>query len=80
MSLTFMSTPAPASSGERMGCARHQVPTHAVQIIGAEKVLYGSEGLWPQAVLHTYLTEREKGLILGGNAIRLLGIKKPTAC
>jgi predicted TIM-barrel fold metal-dependent hydrolase len=50
---------------------------HAARIAGAEKVLYGSEGLWPQSVLHTDLTEREKGLILGGNALRLLGIRQP---
>ena len=51
--------------------------THAAHLVGAEKVLYGSEGLWPQAVLHTHLTEHEKGLILGGNAIRLLGLQTP---
>jgi len=47
---------------------------HAVRIAGAEKVLYGSEGLWPQAVLHADLTEEERGLVLGGNAVRLLGL------
>ncbi len=47
---------------------------HAARIAGAEKVLYGSEGLWPQAVLHADLSAREKGLILGGNALRLLGL------
>jgi len=50
---------------------------HAAHIAGAEKVLYGSEGLWPQAVVHTDLTEDEKGLILGENALRLLGIRNP---
>jgi len=47
---------------------------HAVRVVGAEKVLYGSEGLWPQAVLHSDLTDSEKRLILGGNALKLLGI------
>lgn len=48
---------------------------HAARIVGAEKILYGSEGLWPQAVLHTDLSEDEKRLILGGNALRLLGLR-----
>lgn len=50
---------------------------HAAHIAGAHKVLYGSEGLWPQAVLHADLDEREKGLILGENALRLLGLQRP---
>ena len=49
---------------------------HAARIAGAEKVLYGSEGLWPQAVLHADLSEDEKRLILGENALRLLGIER----
>jgi hypothetical protein len=48
---------------------------HAAHIAGTQKVLYGSEGLWPQAVLGADLTEQEKGLILGGNALWLLGIE-----
>jgi predicted TIM-barrel fold metal-dependent hydrolase len=51
---------------------------HAARIAGAEKVLYGSEGLWPQAVLGADLTEHEKALILGENALRLLGIQRPS--
>lgn len=45
---------------------------HAVRVAGAEKVLYGSEGLWPQVLFHTNLTDSERRLILGGNALRLL--------
>jgi len=52
---------------------------HAAHIAGAQKVLYGSEGLWPQAVLGADLTEQEKDLILGGNALRLLGIERTSA-
>ena len=52
---------------------------HAAHIAGAQKVLYGSEGLWPQAVLVADLTEQEKSLILGGNALRLLGIERTSA-
>jgi len=48
---------------------------HAARIVGAAKVLYGSEGLWPQAVLHADLAEHEKDLILSGNALRLLGLQ-----
>jgi predicted TIM-barrel fold metal-dependent hydrolase len=50
---------------------------HAARIAGAQKVLYGSEGLWPQAVLGADLSEEDVGLILGGNALRLLGIERP---
>ena len=52
---------------------------HAAGIIGADKVLFGSEGLWPQAVLHTELADEEKRLILGSNALRLLGLPRPVA-
>jgi predicted TIM-barrel fold metal-dependent hydrolase len=52
---------------------------HAARIVGAEKILYGSEGLWPQAVFHTDLTEHEQELVLGGNALSLLGIQRPSS-
>jgi predicted TIM-barrel fold metal-dependent hydrolase len=48
--------------------------SHAVHIAGAEKVLYGSEGLLPQTVLDADISENEKRLVLGGNARKLLGI------
>ena len=51
---------------------------HAARIVGAEKVLYGSEGLWPQAVFHAELSAEEKRLILGDNALRLLGLPQPS--
>ena len=52
---------------------------HAVRHVGAEKVLYGSEGVWPQIVLTLDITEAEKRQILGGNALRLLGLEPPSA-
>ena len=48
---------------------------HAVHVAGVEKVLYGSEGLWPQSILQTDLSDDEKRAILSGNALRLLGLE-----
>lgn len=50
---------------------------HAVRVAGADKVLYGSEGVRPEEVLAADLPEREKQLVLGGNALRVLGIAGP---
>ena len=61
------------------GVSPEELIAHAAHIVGAEKVLYGCEGLSPDAVRHTDLTDDEKRLILGGNAIRLLGIERSMA-
>ncbi|MFP3896431.1 MAG: amidohydrolase family protein [Anaerolineales bacterium] len=52
--------------------------SHAVRHAGAKKVLYGSEGVWPQTILTLDLSKEERRQILGGNALRLLGIEHPT--
>ena len=46
----------------------------AARIAGAEKVLYGCEGLPPNAVCDSDLSDDEKRLILGENALRLLDL------
>ena len=51
-----------------------QLIEHGARIAGADKVLYGCEGLRPEAVLKTGLDEGAKRLILAGNALRILGI------
>lgn len=61
------------------GVSPEELIAHAAHIVGAEKVLYGCEGLSPDAVRHTDLTDEEQRLILGGNAIRLLGIDRSMA-
>ncbi len=52
--------------------------SHAVRHVGADKVLYGSEGVWPQTVLALDLAAEETRQILGGNALRLLKMERPT--
>ncbi len=47
---------------------------HAVRVAGADKVLYGSEGVPPEAVFQSALTAEEQAKVLGLNACRLLGI------
>ena len=51
-----------------------QLILRAVRFAGPEKVLYGCEGVWPQAIMQADLDAEAKRLILGGNAIRLLGL------
>ena len=45
-----------------------------LRFLGAERILFGTEGVSPQVILESELSEREKEKILGLNAIRLLGI------
>ncbi len=47
---------------------------HAVHVAGAEKVLYGCEGVPPEAVLESSLGADEQAKVLGLNACRLLGL------
>ncbi|MQY60064.1 MAG: amidohydrolase family protein [Clostridia bacterium] len=51
-----------------------EIIERGVNIIGANRILYGSEGLKPTVITESGLTESEKGMILGGNARRILGI------
>jgi len=46
---------------------------HAVRVAGAEKVLYGGEGTTPDHVRGADIPGAAQGLVLGGNAARLLG-------
>lgn len=48
--------------------------THAVNVAGANKVLYGSEEVKPEDVMKAKITEHNKEKILGLNAARLLNI------
>lgn len=45
----------------------------AVRFCGAEKILFGSEGVQPSLIADSKLREEAKELILSGNALRLLG-------
>jgi len=47
---------------------------HAARFVGAGKILYGSEGLSPDAVRQTDLPEEQQNQILGRNALSLLGL------
>ncbi len=49
--------------------------THAVNISGEDKILYGGEGVMPEDVLNAEISEQAKDMILSGNAIKLLGLK-----
>lgn len=46
----------------------------AVKVVGAERILYGGEGIWPVDIMATDLSEEEKALILGENASRILNL------
>jgi len=48
--------------------------TRAVRVIGANRILYGSEGVPPALIRECGLPEREEKMILEENARRLLGI------
>jgi len=47
-----------------------------VRVLGADRILYASEGFHPEEVLASDLTEDEQAAILGGNAARLLGLEE----
>jgi predicted TIM-barrel fold metal-dependent hydrolase len=45
-----------------------------VDILGAERILYGYEGLAPSIIQQSQIDEQSKALILGLNAVRLFGL------
>jgi predicted TIM-barrel fold metal-dependent hydrolase len=49
--------------------------THAVNIDGVDKVLYGCEDVTPQDILEADISENDKVKILGLNAAKLLNLK-----
>jgi len=52
-----------------------QMITHAVNVAGEDKVLYGGEGVTVQDVLDCDISDVAKEKVLGLNALRILGLK-----
>ena len=52
-----------------------QMITRAAEIVGFERILYGCEGLSPEVIQNSDLSDDAKKAILGGNAARLLSIE-----
>lgn len=48
---------------------------HAVRVAGADRILYGSEGVRPKDVLAADICDEGKDKVLGLNAVRLLGLE-----
>ena len=48
---------------------------HAVNIAGADKILFGSEGLHPSVIEKADMPEIDKEKVLGLNAVKLLSLE-----